>query len=510
MAAATAQQRQATSTDHVLSCSICQNIPSRIYASPDEVLGLHQGEEDTKGFFITKLWLTECAHITCGKHLDGGGEIDKVHQAKGVKEGQYDNRIPAGYLQVPPPQLGQAGNEAVRFQYVSLLRFASRVHERLLDSEKELKTWKDREGSIVACLASMEPLSRALQVARDQLSRMREDVSFIDDALQFTATLNTSELGRPESLSSQSKLDGNWTPSLAVDPAGSLLAQGSAADLKIVQGGALCLADQDSIRLAQPSPSANNRALKRKVSQVITTEPHRTLGQSRFPSRGLQQRLPSRHVMPPPPGPVSNNGFADTPGRSPTSDNHFNRQSRTLGSKQNVQHSRLYENEYGSLNTSAPLTERPYTNKGSSRKHETTTPASGRFLLSRPSDDGELDQNASSSITLRGSGPPSTSPTKRLTLPQRIPSIVNRATPRRQAGISANVRTSRPQFSMPEPNRLLQAQPGNRNPGRDTPPAASPYFTILQDTPASCEPNAGTISNNTKENAMANLVPLAK
>lgn len=100
-----------------------------------------------------------------------------LYAIRGVSPGQYDDSIPKDYLQVPPPQLGQPGNEALRvcplyawpyfdglqllqFQYVSLLRFASKVHERLLASEKELKTWKDRESSIVACLAATEPLGR--------------------------------------------------------------------------------------------------------------------------------------------------------------------------------------------------------------------------------------------------------------------------------------------------------------------------------------------------------------
>ncbi|KAL8972990.1 MAG: hypothetical protein Q9183_000242 [Haloplaca sp. 2 TL-2023] len=309
---------------------------------------------------------------------------------------------------------------------------------------------------------------------------MREDVSFIDDALRFTATLNTSQIG-PGSLSSESKPDGKWTSSRSVDPAESLLARGSAADLKIVQGGASGSADLDSIQPAQPSQNIDNRSLKRKVSQVITSERPETGGQNGFQSRGLQQRLPSRHMMPPPPGPVSNNGFIDTPGQSPTRDHHFYGQVRTLESKQNLQHPWMYEDEYGFLDTSAPLTGRPDTStkKGSSRKHESITPASGRWLRSQQNNDGELDQNASSSVTLRGSGPPSTSPAKRLTLPQRIPSIVNRATPRRQAGISANVRTSRPPFSVPEPSRSLQTRPGYRDASRSTPPAASPYFSNL-------------------------------
>ncbi len=47
-----------------------------------------------------------------------------------------------------------------QFQYVSLLRFATKMHEKFLSSEKELNSWKDRERSIVTCLAATESLDR--------------------------------------------------------------------------------------------------------------------------------------------------------------------------------------------------------------------------------------------------------------------------------------------------------------------------------------------------------------
>ncbi|KAL8642594.1 MAG: hypothetical protein Q9228_000735 [Teloschistes exilis] len=57
--------------DIVLSCSVCQDTLSSIYASSVNDRGLRQGP-DLKGGSINKLWLTECAHIVCGKHLEGG------------------------------------------------------------------------------------------------------------------------------------------------------------------------------------------------------------------------------------------------------------------------------------------------------------------------------------------------------------------------------------------------------------------------------------------------------
>ena len=65
---------QLSPVDIVLSCTICQETLSTIYADNSQINGLHKDGKDPRDSKITKLWLTECAHLTCGKHLLGGGE----------------------------------------------------------------------------------------------------------------------------------------------------------------------------------------------------------------------------------------------------------------------------------------------------------------------------------------------------------------------------------------------------------------------------------------------------
>ena len=60
--------------DIVLSCTVCQDTLSTIYADDDQSPGLHNDGEGPSDGKITRLWLTECAHLTCGKHLPGGGQ----------------------------------------------------------------------------------------------------------------------------------------------------------------------------------------------------------------------------------------------------------------------------------------------------------------------------------------------------------------------------------------------------------------------------------------------------
>ena len=57
----------------VFSCGVCQATVSELYASKDSNQGFHSGSGNEDGV-VTKLWIAGCSHVTCGKHLEGGGE----------------------------------------------------------------------------------------------------------------------------------------------------------------------------------------------------------------------------------------------------------------------------------------------------------------------------------------------------------------------------------------------------------------------------------------------------
>lgn len=57
----------------VFSCHICQATISDVYATLDNNHGFHSGSGDDNGV-VTKLWIAECSHVMCGRHLEGGGE----------------------------------------------------------------------------------------------------------------------------------------------------------------------------------------------------------------------------------------------------------------------------------------------------------------------------------------------------------------------------------------------------------------------------------------------------
>lgn len=57
----------------VFSCGICQATIPEVYSTKDSNLGFHSDSGGDNGV-VTKLWIAECSHIMCSKHLPGGGE----------------------------------------------------------------------------------------------------------------------------------------------------------------------------------------------------------------------------------------------------------------------------------------------------------------------------------------------------------------------------------------------------------------------------------------------------
>jgi hypothetical protein len=62
----------------IFSCGICQATVSEVYATPESHKGFHSGSGDDDGI-VTRLWIAECSHVSCGKHLAGGGVLRRVH-----------------------------------------------------------------------------------------------------------------------------------------------------------------------------------------------------------------------------------------------------------------------------------------------------------------------------------------------------------------------------------------------------------------------------------------------
>lgn len=69
-----------SASDLILSCTICQTTLSNVRPAIEHHEGLGRvGGEHGDGKTV-KLWLTECAHLTCASHFEGGGEKETLHE----------------------------------------------------------------------------------------------------------------------------------------------------------------------------------------------------------------------------------------------------------------------------------------------------------------------------------------------------------------------------------------------------------------------------------------------
>ncbi|KAF2085888.1 hypothetical protein K490DRAFT_67176 [Saccharata proteae CBS 121410] len=153
----------------IFSCHVCQASISEIYDAGASSSDFHDGRPDTGDRRVTSLWLTECMHLVCGKHLEGGGapfhpegkrpeapcpvcvleskdvRPRRLFAVRGWKEGSYDDAIPAQLFLTPPIKLDGPGPEmeALQFQYLSLVRYGisqAKSQQQLVHAKREAES----------------------------------------------------------------------------------------------------------------------------------------------------------------------------------------------------------------------------------------------------------------------------------------------------------------------------------------------------------------------------------
>ncbi|KZF25661.1 hypothetical protein L228DRAFT_236735 [Xylona heveae TC161] len=216
----------------LFSCGFCQASISDVYSRAEDSDGLRGGTA-LPGASTAKFWLAECTHLICGAHLDGGGVPFyaagshpkapcpicrnergittplRLYWVHGISPGQYDPEIPQEYFVVPPQHVtgSEPALSAMRFQYLSLIRYGTKVLEKLSTSEyqkiefqklltaeantnqelrqeiqklksyaenletraTELESWKTREAELKHFVKILDPLTRENEMMRQQL-----------------------------------------------------------------------------------------------------------------------------------------------------------------------------------------------------------------------------------------------------------------------------------------------------------------------------------------------------
>ncbi|KAL9640534.1 MAG: hypothetical protein Q9164_000200 [Protoblastenia rupestris] len=125
----------------------------------------------------------------------GDSAPKKLFFINGIVPGEYDKEIPETYFQTPPVELvsGEAGSEALRFQYLALVRFGTKTYEKMCQSASKLEYWEDRKPHIIRSLGRVAPLKDELISAARKLMTLRQDTSSIEATLKLV-NVNLSSL----------------------------------------------------------------------------------------------------------------------------------------------------------------------------------------------------------------------------------------------------------------------------------------------------------------------------
>ncbi|KAI9717482.1 MAG: hypothetical protein M1828_007182 [Chrysothrix sp. TS-e1954] len=187
----------------ILSCNVCCKPISEVYREADSDKGFSDGTagRDVERQ-VTKLWLTECTHLTCGEHLEGGGvpfhpagqqpkarcpycvanknKHDKVtlYGIRGCNDDQYDPAIPKNFFNTPPITLDgrEAGLDALRFQYLSLVHFGTSIFSRCQQMEDELSKLRSTRATETEEIVRLRKSTQRLEATEAQLERCEKEL----------------------------------------------------------------------------------------------------------------------------------------------------------------------------------------------------------------------------------------------------------------------------------------------------------------------------------------------
>ncbi|KAI9664476.1 MAG: hypothetical protein M1821_005922 [Bathelium mastoideum] len=232
----------------ILSCSICQATINEIYNSGVSSRGLHDGGKSDDNSVI-KLWITDCVHLTCGVHLQGGGKRAlrlltaflnteftgapfhpdgesprapcpfcilitgdqtprNLYGIRAISEGGYDSAIPPAFFNIPPVRLDldAQGMTALKFQYLSLIRFGRNTLHKLRQQYKisnDLKMQVNQESSkakdLEQCLQELGASYHELERNEKELQSWRRKLPELKHYLTtFQKLANENEVLRKQ------------------------------------------------------------------------------------------------------------------------------------------------------------------------------------------------------------------------------------------------------------------------------------------------------------------------
>ncbi|KAL6158736.1 hypothetical protein ACJQWK_03703 [Exserohilum turcicum] len=193
----------------IYACSLCGASFADVYEGHNEtVRGLSDGI-NPKQRLVTRLFLSNCCHVFCSSHLEGGGppfhsekERPKapcpvcikekgdsapqfLYSIRGFNKNEYDPLIPPAWFTAPPIRLDGSGKDmdALRFQYIALIRYCQNTYatrkplqQALQESEKKLADIQTRASQEHAEFVRLQKENEQLRIQKEQFEAMKAEV----------------------------------------------------------------------------------------------------------------------------------------------------------------------------------------------------------------------------------------------------------------------------------------------------------------------------------------------
>ncbi|KAH6639805.1 hypothetical protein C7974DRAFT_139167, partial [Boeremia exigua] len=199
------QEPGASALNFIYSCSICGvTFADRYEGHNETVQGLSDGI-NPKDRLVTKLFLSDCCHVFCGEHLEGGGPpfhpagqtprapcpycVKKkgdstprdLYSVRGFGKDEYDPKISPIWFMTPPMSLRNETNEmeVLRFQYLALARYCRMSYlttkplaDALKQTRQELVTMQQRAADDHSKVVSLQHANESLRAAAHQANEV--------------------------------------------------------------------------------------------------------------------------------------------------------------------------------------------------------------------------------------------------------------------------------------------------------------------------------------------------
>ncbi|KAI4842552.1 hypothetical protein E4T44_07243 [Aureobasidium sp. EXF-8845] len=363
MAAETDPTKPLQPLDLIFSCNICHESIRDISSPVQETRELEGARKPA-----AKLWMTECAHLICAKHLEGGAPpfhpagqapravcpvcvnrqnnraLKQMYAISGFNKGQYDSEIPHHFFQCPPVALDtkDAGMDALRFQFLGLVTFGIAVATKFRNLQMTHSYLKDQTDKLrlekAEAETEIQALTDRITLAEDKERKYKAKEPEIKHYLEKFALakkeldLRNEELRRlgyhpPQNDYSfpPSRLLEDDTSTRRMPTSQTRCSDRERADQRIVEDY-LPSVSSTTLRDTEDDPQITEN--KRRKLDEYRYEPHNTQSPSKGPSAqkrsgwrpppasSITRSIPSKskHFQPPPPMPHRSDNPQPTPG----------------------------------------------------------------------------------------------------------------------------------------------------------------------------------------------------